>query len=138
MQSPYSKQITAFAASSRPLLSASYFITIFFLTNLKTSLSSQVKKQFTQDPSAARSLHGVFIFSILRASKIADEWSVVLRGSRHKPQIVHHAIPPLSSSITKLLVVVIEIDDRDFIKFITGALPRLKGVSPAKSRSRAI
>ncbi|KAK7202589.1 hypothetical protein BZA70DRAFT_98430 [Myxozyma melibiosi] len=121
MQSPHGSKPSA-AKSSRPLTSSVLF--------------PEIEKRFKENPSETASLQGLFIFSILRQRQIVDEWSILFpgAGSRSLPEVHHQAIPSglAEKAKKRLSTVVIELDDRDLVKYITGSLTGLKGVTSGR------
>ncbi|KAK9384042.1 uncharacterized protein V2V93DRAFT_363406 [Kockiozyma suomiensis] len=99
-------------------------------------LFPEISKRFKENPSETASLHGLFIFSILRDSAIVDEWSILFPGGGTLPEVHHQAIPTgfAEKSKGRLSTVVIELDDRDLVKYITGGLTGLKGVTTGRIR----
>ncbi|KAK9239592.1 hypothetical protein V1525DRAFT_430751 [Lipomyces kononenkoae] len=95
-------------------------------------LFPEISKRFKENPTAAGSLLGLFIFSVLRRGKISDEWSLLFNARNKPPEVHHQAVPLLSHKAHNLPIVVIELEDRDLIKYITGSLTGLKGVTSGK------
>ncbi|KAK9317321.1 hypothetical protein V1522DRAFT_402837 [Lipomyces starkeyi] len=95
-------------------------------------LFPEILKRFKENPTAGGSLLGLFIFSILRRGKITDEWSLLFSARNKAPEVHHQAVPLLSQKARKLPIVVIELEDRDLVKYITGGLTGLKGVTSGK------
>ncbi|KAK9242682.1 hypothetical protein V1506DRAFT_60642 [Lipomyces tetrasporus] len=116
MQSPYASKRAN--GDKKPLASSILF--------------PEISKRFAENPTAAGSLLGLFIFSILRRGKISDEWSLLFNARNKAPEVHHQAVPVLSQKAHGMPIVVIELEDRDLVKFITGGLTGLKGVTSGK------
>ncbi|KAK9465577.1 hypothetical protein V1512DRAFT_265791 [Lipomyces arxii] len=115
MQSPHARKSSV---TKKPLTSSVLF--------------PELSKRFIENPSAVGSLTGLFIFSILVDGKIVDEWSLLFSGQNRPPSVSHQAVPALSKKAVSAPIVVLELEDRNLIKFITGSLTGIKGVTTGK------
>ncbi|KAK9455743.1 hypothetical protein V1511DRAFT_312960 [Dipodascopsis uninucleata] len=97
-------------------------------------LFPEISKRISENPESVGSLNGLFIFSILDHGKLADEWCLLFSGHNKPPEVFNQAIPSLRKKYSELAIVVIEMEDQNLIKFITGGLTGLKGISTGQIR----
>ncbi|KAK9451333.1 uncharacterized protein V1518DRAFT_408279 [Limtongia smithiae] len=122
LQSPYASTST----KSNPRVLTSTILFPELATRLATAW-------INTDVHLPRGLRAHFIFSILYHGRVVDEWCILFPGGAATPQVHHAAIPP-GGKASGIPVVVLELEDRELVKYITGGLTGLKGVTTGRIR----
>ncbi|KAJ3325706.1 hypothetical protein HDV06_003507 [Boothiomyces sp. JEL0866] len=92
-------------------------------------LFPELLKELTQKPELVGNAEGLFMILVTKNGKKVEEWYLVFRG-RDKPPTISQDAPAFpKAKTTKIPVTIVEIEDRDIFKFITGGLPGLKALS---------
>ncbi|KAJ3187952.1 hypothetical protein HDU85_006345 [Gaertneriomyces sp. JEL0708] len=97
-------------------------------------LLPEVQRELNSDPSLARNLRGLFILTVLQKGVRKDEWYLFFRGLNTKPIISQTRPPVPSSKEPPFPVILIEIEDADILKFITGGLTAVSAIANQRVR----
>ncbi|KAL2913081.1 hypothetical protein HK105_207426 [Polyrhizophydium stewartii] len=93
-------------------------------------LFPEIAREMAANPDLVGSLTGLFIVSVLKRGERRQEWFLLFQG-RNSPPSISQTRPSLPKAVDDkpIPVVVIEIEDQDLYKFITGGLHGLKAIS---------
>lgn len=97
----------------------------------------QIQKQLTAQPDLVSNLRGLFIINVIfekgvqsefvkKVSKVNEEWYLLFQGKDASP-IISKQKPSIPSS--KIPVVLIDLNDKHLLNFVSGGLSGIKAVA---------
>jgi hypothetical protein len=96
-------------------------------------LFPEIQKELVANPKLAGNLAGLFIIEVLQGGKRSEEWFLSFYGKTKGPTISKEK-PLFPQGKQKVQVAIIEIEDKDILKFVTGGLHGLKALSENRIR----
>ncbi|KAI8907589.1 hypothetical protein BC831DRAFT_494650 [Entophlyctis helioformis] len=97
-------------------------------------LFPELHRELSANPELIGSLTGLFVVTVLKKGEKKEEWYMVFQGRDVPPTIsqTRPNIPKGTDAAKGFPAVVVEIEDTDIFKFITGGLPGLKAFTEGR------
>ncbi|KAI8916202.1 hypothetical protein EDD86DRAFT_197959 [Gorgonomyces haynaldii] len=89
-------------------------------------LFPEIQKELAQHPELVGNVKGLFVIIVLQKKVKKQEWYVLLRGREQAPVISQQKPDGVDKSLP---VGIIEIEDKDIYKFITGGMYGIKALA---------